>query len=171
MQNKTSLSAHPFALGAITLLFLAGIGGISPAFADDAAMQAAAPAASSTAAMDARVESRIKDLHTRLAITAAQEDSWGKVVQVMRDNESTMAALTSARADKAASMTAVDDLNSYAEIASAHADGLHKFAPVFGTLYDSMSDAQKANADAIFRAHGGMGGMGGKHKHKHSMVG
>ena len=70
-----------------------------------------------------------------------------------------------ARMDKAGSMTAVDDLNSYTEIAGAHADGLHKFTPVFTTLYGSMSDSQKANADNIFRTHGG------KSRRTHSKAG
>jgi hypothetical protein len=57
----------------------------------------------------------------------------------------------SARADKASTATALDDLKSYAEIATAHAEGLKKFLPVFETLYGSMSDAQKAQADTLFR--------------------
>jgi hypothetical protein len=48
-------------------------------------------------------------------------------------------------------MTAVDDLKSYGEIADAHADGIKKLTPVFAALYASMSDAQKKEADAIFR--------------------
>jgi hypothetical protein len=48
-------------------------------------------------------------------------------------------------------MTAVDDLKSYAEITDAHADGIKKFTPVFATLYAGMPDAQKKNADGVFR--------------------
>ena len=62
-----------------------------------------------------------------------------------------MEALTKARADKAQTMTAVNDLKSYAEIANTHAEGLKKFIPVFEALYGSMSDAQKAQADTLFR--------------------
>ena len=39
-------------------------------------------------------------------------------------------------------------------LSPAYADGLQKFTPAFSTLYDSMSDGQKNNADAIFRARG-----------------
>ena len=101
-----------------------------------------------------RVEERITDLRTRLVITAEQEDSWRKVADIMRDNANTMAALTQARTDKRAGMSAIDDLKSYSEIAAAHADGLQKFTPAFSSLYDSMSDTQKKNADAIFRNRG-----------------
>ena len=105
------------------------------------------------AAPGEQVEDRIKDMHAKLQITQAQEEQWGKVAQVMRDNAKQMDALTKTRAEKA-NMTAIDDLKSYGEITDAHADGLKKFSPTFKTLYDSMSDAQKKNADAIFR-HGG----------------
>jgi hypothetical protein len=65
-----------------------------------------------------------------------------------------MEALTKARAAQAKTMTAVEDLNSYSEIAEAHAAGLKKFVPAFQALYASMSDAQKANANTLFRGHG-----------------
>lgn len=98
-----------------------------------------------------RAEMRIKDMHTKLKITAAQEDQWGKVAQVMRDDAKTMDTLTKARFDHAKDMSAVDDLKSYGEITDAHADGIKKLTPVFATLYASMSDAQKKQADALFR--------------------
>jgi hypothetical protein len=112
---------------------------------------APAPARAAKASRPDRVEARITMLHAKLAITPAQEPAWQNVTQVMRDNEQTMEALTKARADKAKTLTAVDDLKSYAEIANAHAEGLKKFIPVFETLYGSMADAQKAQADTLFR--------------------
>ena len=98
-----------------------------------------------------RVEARITMLHAKLAITPAQEPAWQNLIQVMRANAQTMEALSTARADKARTATAVDDLKSYAEITTAHAEGLKNFVPVFETLYGSMSDAQKAQADTLFR--------------------
>jgi hypothetical protein len=100
-----------------------------------------------------RVEERITDLHTRLGITEAEEESWSKVAAVMRENANAMAGLIQARSGKADSMTAVDDLKSYGQIAEAHADGIQRFTPVFGALYDKMSDEQRTNADLIFRDH------------------
>ena len=108
-----------------------------------------------------RVEARITDMHAKLKITAAQEDQWGKVAQVMRDNEKAIEPLIKARKENSKTMTVVDDLKSYGEITDAHADGIKKFTPVFATLYDSMSDAQKKQADTLFR-HGGK--MSKKHK-------
>ena len=112
----------------------------------------AVPAAKASG--EERVEERIKEMHAKLKITQTQEDQWAKVAQVMRDNAKSMDALTQARFEHAKTMTAVDDLKSYGEITDAHADGIKKFTPVFATLYASMSDAQKKEADALFR-HGG----------------
>jgi hypothetical protein len=100
-----------------------------------------------------RVEARIAMLHATLNITPTQEELWKNVTQVMRENAQTMETLTKARADKATTMTAVEDLKSYAEITNAHADGLTKFVPAFEALYASMSDAQKAEANTMFRGH------------------
>jgi nitric oxide reductase large subunit len=95
-------------------------------------------------------------MHGKLKITQAQEDQWAKVAQVMRDNEKTIEPLIKARVENAKTMTAVDDLKSYAEITDAHADGIKKFTPVFETLYASMSEAQKKEADVLFRRGGKM---------------
>jgi len=119
----------------------------TPAPASGTRMHAAA---SKESTVDA-VEARIKDLHARLKITPAQEDLWKNVTQVMQDNGKTMDALRKARAEKAPTMTAVEDFKTYGEITEVHADGIKKFVPVFSALYDSMSDAQKKNADNIFR--------------------
>jgi periplasmic protein CpxP/Spy len=98
-----------------------------------------------------RAEARIKDLHAKLKITSAQEDQWAKIAQEMRDDAKSMDALTQKRAANTKTMTAVEDLKSYGEIAEAHANGIKKFTPLFETLYASMSDAQKKEADAVFR--------------------
>jgi hypothetical protein len=107
-----------------------------------------------------RVEVRIKELHTKLKITPAQEGLWDNVTRVMRDNAITMEALIKARSEKAGTANAVDDLKSYSGIAEAHADGLKKFIPVFEPLYASMSDAQKKDADTLFHHRGRTKGMG-----------
>jgi ERCC4-type nuclease len=100
-----------------------------------------------------RVETRIKELQTKLKITPAQEALWNNVTQVMRDNAKTMEALIKARSEEGSTMTAIDDLKSYGEIAQAHADAIRKFIPAFEPLYASMSDAQKKAADTLFRHH------------------
>jgi hypothetical protein len=112
------------------------------------------PAFAAEVSAEDRVEARITTMHAKLMITQAQEDQWAKIGQVMRDNEKAIEPLIKARKENAKTMTAVDDLKSYGEITDAHADGIKKFTPVFATLYAGMSDAQKKEADALFR-HGG----------------
>jgi protein CpxP len=102
-----------------------------------------------------RVESRVSDMHTKLKITPAQEGQWNSVAQVMRDNAKTLDTLTQARINNANTMTAITDLKSYSEITDAHAEGLKKFIAAFQALYDSMSDAQKKEADMLFQGHRG----------------
>jgi len=109
-----------------------------------------------------RVELRIKDMHSKLMITAAQEEQWTKVAQTMSDNAKTMDTLTQARVDHAKEMNAVEDLKSYGEITDAHAAGIKTLTPVFATLYASMSDTQKKQADTLFRH-----GERKNHHHKH----
>ena len=113
-------------------------------------------AASPKASKADRVEARIKELHTKLKITPAQEESWNGVAQVMRDDSKTMEELIKARTENASTMTAIDDLKSYGEIAEAHANGIKNFTSVFEPLYTGMSDAQKKTADTLFRRHGHM---------------
>ena len=112
---------------------------------------ATAPVFAAKASEESRVEARIKDMHGKLKITTAEEAQWTKIAEVMRDNAKKMDQLTDNRMTKVKTMSAVEDLKSYGEIAEAHADAIRKFTPVFTTLYDSMSDEQKAGADQLFR--------------------
>ena len=150
MKRITRQFTYPTALAlAVVLLAFMVLSSPSP-------LRAAPPepgmAASTTSKTD-RVEARIKELYVKLKITPAQEEQWNKVAQAMRDNAIKMEALIKARFEKQGTMTAVEDLTTYAEITTAHAEGLKKFIPVFAALYASMSDAQKAQADTLFRGH------------------
>jgi hypothetical protein len=152
MTRITNQLIHPAALAvAATLLSFTVLATATPS---GAASTERAPAAVGAASRGDRVEARIKELHAKLSITPAQEELWGNVTQVMRDNAKTMETLIKARSAHMMAMNAVDDLKSYGEIAEAHADGLKKFIPAFEPLYGSMSDTQKKNADAIFHHHG-----------------
>ena len=107
------------------------------------------PSLSGTASAADSVDARIKDLHSKLKITAAQDEQWNKVAQVMRDNAAAMEPLITARKEKGA-MNAVDDLKSYSEIQDAHAAGLKNFIAAFEPLYSGMSGDQKKLADNVF---------------------
>ena len=99
-----------------------------------------------------RTEAVIKDLHGKLGVTDKQEKQWARVAQVMRENAKTMDVLMKTRLEKVRTMNAVEDLKSYSEVTDAHATGLKKFIPPFEALYASMSDGQKKEADAAFKA-------------------
>jgi len=112
---------------------------------------AAMPVAAAPSAHDSGVESHIASMHAKLGITVAEEGLWTKVADVMRDNAKEMDQLNSARMTNAKTMNAVDDLKSYGEITDVHADEIKKFTAAFAALYAEMSDAQKVQADNLFR--------------------
>ena len=99
---------------------------------------------------DAAVEHKITDLHAKLKITASEEPKWQEVANTMRENAKDMDKAIDKRESTMGSATAIDDLNSYAEIAQAHANGVKKLASAFSGLYSVMSDDQKKEADEIF---------------------
>ena len=99
------------------------------------------------------LESRISSLHDQLKITADQEKKWQAVTKVMRSNAEASHALVMEKRKDEASLTAVADLNAYADIEEAHAKHVRKLAKVFAELYDSMNADQKKVADDVFREH------------------
>lgn len=123
----------------------------SQAAAATAPEESSSSAAKADAAVDANVEARIKAMHRKLHITPAQDAQWKAVAQVMRDNAHAIADLREAAAEQSKSMTAMDQLKSYAAITDAQAAGIHKFLPAFQALNDTMSDSQKKTADTLFR--------------------
>jgi protein CpxP len=97
------------------------------------------------------VEQRITQLHAELKVTPDQESKWNPVAQAMRDNSANMEKLVAEkRKTGSPNMTAVDDLKTYQEFTQAHLDGIKNLTSAFSSLYDSMSDPQKKNADEVF---------------------
>lgn len=107
-------------------------------------------------------EDRISYLHKVLQITPAQEEQWNKVASVIRENAAQITILAKTRSENYQSMTAVDDLKSYAEFSSAHEDGTRKLIPVFKDLYENMNEPQQKVADMVFRGHGHKDHIGSK---------
>jgi periplasmic protein CpxP/Spy len=122
----------------------------SPGGAPPSSSTASAASPSMAPHSDAAVEARIKRLHAQLKITPDQEDQWNAMAQIMRSNADKLSGLAQQRAKNAPSMSAVDNLRTFEEITAAQEDGLKQLLPSFGKLYDSMSDAQKKTADAVF---------------------
>ena len=112
-------------------------------------------AAAATSSKPETVEQRIVSLKASLKITPDQEKKWDAVAGAMRENAGAMDKLiTAKRAQKAASMTAVDDLKTYQEFSQVRLDGLKNLISSFKTLYDAMPADQKKNADHVFDSYG-----------------
>jgi periplasmic protein CpxP/Spy len=99
-----------------------------------------------------RVERRIRELHTQLQITPAEEPQWNEFTQVMRENARDMDHAFIQRAEQFTTMNAVQNMQSYEQIAKEHAQRVQKLVPVFQKLYEVMPDQQKQLADQVFRA-------------------
>ena len=124
----------------------------APPAASPAAVQPASPAPS--AATQAAVDQRIRTLQSQLGITEAQMPLWTAFAQAMRDNAASTDALFSQRAHAVTSMSAVDNMHSYAQIARAYADNTERLATAFDSLYASLTDTQRQAADTLFRGAG-----------------
>lgn len=111
---------------------------------------AATPAAD--AAAQARVEARIKQLHAQLRITPAEAAQWNEFAEVMRANARDMDEAAMRRAEQLPTMNALQDLQSYEQLAEAHVQRLQKLIPAFEALYNAMPPQQKQIADRVFRA-------------------
>jgi hypothetical protein len=96
------------------------------------------------------VDEWIAYLQDHLHITPAETPQWNAVAQVMRDNAQSIHRLVEERNQNQKAMDAVDDLRSYEQLTEAQVDGIKKLLPAFETLYASMSDDQKKNADIVF---------------------
>jgi protein CpxP len=105
-----------------------------------------------------RVEQRIADLHARLQITPDQQALWEPFAQVMRDNAQQMRQAVDDRADKLKTMNASENMLSYAQLATQHAQDVQSLASAFQPLYAALSPDQQRAADAMFR------GLGMPHK-------
>jgi periplasmic protein CpxP/Spy len=116
-----------------------------------AATPAQAPIAAATSATQKAAEQRIQALRTGLGITPEQTPLWDAFAQAMRDNAASTDQLFQRRATTVATMTAVDNMRSYAEIARDYANNTERLSTAFDSLYASLSDPQKQAADTLFR--------------------
>jgi periplasmic protein CpxP/Spy len=99
-----------------------------------------------------RVEQRIKELYSQLRITPAERPQWDQFAQVMRDNARDMDQAWLQRVNHVESMNAVQNMQSYEQLAEQHAQHVQKLVPAFQNLYNVMSEQQKQLADQVFRA-------------------
>ncbi len=99
-----------------------------------------------------RVEEHIKELHAQLHVTPAEQPQWEHFANVMRDNARAMDQQFTQRMQQYPTMTALQNMKSYQQIAEAHAQGLQQLLPAFENLYNVMPEQQKQLTDQVFRA-------------------
>jgi periplasmic protein CpxP/Spy len=97
------------------------------------------------------VDQRIRALQQQLGITAAQMPQWNAFAQAMRDNATSTDELFRQRADSVKTMTALDNMKSYARVVRAYADDTDRLEAAFETLYNALSNQQKQTLDTLFR--------------------
>ncbi len=144
-----------FRRAAIASAFLASLGGAviaapPPGSGDPTAVRPTPPAAN-TRQMEVTAEQRIADLRAKLMITAAQQPQWDQFAQGMRNNAKAMDQAFDSRARAMSTMTAAENIKSYAKVSEQHAKDMVSLGPLFDALYATMPDAQKRTADQVFR--------------------
>jgi protein CpxP len=113
-----------------------------------------------------RVERRIRELHTQLQITPAEEPLWNQFAEVMRENARNMDQAFIQRAQHFSTMNAVQNMQSYEQIAEDHAKRLQKLVPAFENLYNAMPEQQKQLTDQVFRANAERHAQGAVQSHR-----
>jgi protein CpxP len=96
-------------------------------------------------------DQRIQALRAQLHITDAQTPQWNAFAEAMRENAASTDALFRKRASAAATMNALENMKSYAQVARAYADNTQALATAFEALYGVLSDQQKQTVDTLFR--------------------
>jgi hypothetical protein len=96
-------------------------------------------------------EQRVRSLQAELHITDAQMPQWSTFAQAMRDSAISTDTLFRQRANATQSMSALDNMKSYAQVARAYADNTENLSAAFEALYGVLSDQQKQTIDTLFR--------------------
>ncbi|MBV8617043.1 MAG: Spy/CpxP family protein refolding chaperone [Acetobacteraceae bacterium] len=121
------------------------------ALAQQSAPASRPEAQSATNGFGGQVQQHINQLRTQLQITPAQDAQWTQFAQVMQQNADNMHAALEQRGGQLNTMSAVQDMQSYAHLAQVHAEDMQRLAAAFQTLYSAMTPAQQQNADTVFR--------------------
>jgi periplasmic protein CpxP/Spy len=124
----------------------------APGDAAPPATTSGAPRAVSGSTAAQRVEEHILRLRAELRITPVEQPQWEKFADVMRENAGAMDQIFAERLQQIPTMNALQNMQSYAQIAAAHADHVQKLAVAFADLYNAMPDRQKKLTDQVFRA-------------------
>ena len=111
----------------------------------------------------AKVEQHNKQLHNQLQITPAQQPQWDRFTEVTRSDAADIGQAFSDRGAKLDTMTASDNMQSFAHVAQVHAANMQRVADAFQALYATFSSEQKQVADGLFRNKLAKSSIGYKH--------
>jgi periplasmic protein CpxP/Spy len=147
------IGSRYLASAAIAALLAMPVGAVAQSAAPSATTTSPMPAQTTTAqSAEQRVETHIQQLHAQLRITAAEQPQWNQFAAVMRENARGMDQAFMQRAQQYPTMSAVQNMQSYEQIAATHAADMQKLVPAFESLYNVMPEQQKRLADQVFRA-------------------
>jgi hypothetical protein len=115
----------------------------------------------------ARAEARIAYVKAKLKITAAQQATFDKYAQVIRDNAATTQKnLEGMRGQRGQNMTAVDRVEQRAKMAQMQDQEQQQYLAAFRPLYASLSADQKKVADDLATPHRHFGQFGHSGPHR-----
>jgi periplasmic protein CpxP/Spy len=92
------------------------------------------------------VEANIANLHQRLAIAPAQEPRFQALANVMRENARMIASMP-----PPSNPNAVEGLRLAIQYGQAEINDMKRMLPALQALYASLTPAQRATADQVFR--------------------
>jgi protein CpxP len=153
-RNTVILSTAVIALGAFAAAAAPPVAADAPAVHSSGATGSKAPNAVQPTAhrpMASHIDQRINVLHTKLQISSAQQPQWDQFTQTMRENAQAMDDRFQRRVQTMPTMSAAENMQSYAHLVAEHGQDVQKLAAAFDMLYASMSDQQKRIADQSFR--------------------
>ncbi len=136
---------------AIATMVLAGPGvpGMSARAAPGDQATASSPALPPDIA--AKVQQHNRALHDQLQITPQQQALWDRFAAVTVSNAADIGQAFNERGAKLDTMTAAENMQSFAHVAQVHAANMQKAADTFQALYTTFSSQQKQVADDVFR--------------------
>jgi septal ring factor EnvC (AmiA/AmiB activator) len=98
-----------------------------------------------------KVDKRIAQLHAALQITTDEEVQWREFADVMRNNTRERNRSQQQREAQLANLNAMENMESFVQVAREHAEELQRLATAFQALYAAMPDEQKKVADQVLR--------------------
>lgn len=96
-----------------------------------------------------QIDAELNRMHDQLHITPAQEAKWNALTQELKTTSQRMQQMDAARAQKAPSMTGMDEMTSREQMMQARVDAMQKIRPKAEQMHSSLSPEQKSMWDNV----------------------